>query len=280
LEPTLAHLADDYAVVMTRHAEDVAELIQQAAYEGCERVISIGGDGTSNVVVNALMAYNTTHPGNTLVYGAIPAGTGRDFARGAGIPQKTMEAANYILNQATLQAVDIGYAEFGDDKRYFLNISSAGISNNVVQRVERATKRPWTYFVSVVLALAQYEPEGVRIELDGDVWFEGRIYIAAVANGKYFGQGIFVAPDALIDDGLFDVVIAEEMPTFDLIRAFPTIYTGKHITHPKVKVGRAQQISIFSTSPVPLGMDFDGELATSATEVRYTILPGKLKMLL
>jgi YegS/Rv2252/BmrU family lipid kinase len=269
VEPELVNLASDYAVVMTRHIEDVDAIIAQAVLDDVKRIISIGGDGTTNVVINALMRYTKTHADNDLIYGAIPAGTGRDFARGAGIPLDTVKAAHYILKEATVQSIDVGHVTYGKQDRYFLNISSAGISNDVVQRVERANKRPWTYFVSVITALAQYQPEAMRIELDGELWFEGRIYIAAIANGTTLGQGILIAPDAKFDDGLFDVIIAQEMPTFDLIRAFPTIYTGKHITHPKVKVGRAKKVRISSPVQQPLGIDFDGEPATSAAEIHY-----------
>ena len=280
IEPELHRLADDYSVVMTRHSEDVDELVSQGVLNGVERIISIGGDGTTNVVVNALMRYHETHPQHNLIYGAIPAGTGRDFARGVGIPLDTLQAAKYVLTEASVQPIDIGLVTYGDQQRYFLNISSAGISNDVVQRVERATKYPWTFLVSVITSLAQYKPEAMSIELDGELWFEGRIYIVAVANSTTFGQGVLFAPAAIWNDGLFDVVVAEEMPTLDLIRAFPSIYTGKHITHPKVRVGRAKQVKITSSTNTPIGMDFDGEAATSAAEICYEILPAGLHMLL
>jgi diacylglycerol kinase (ATP) len=280
IEPELYRLAANYTVVMTRHSEDVDELITQGVMNGVERIISIGGDGTTNVVVNALMNYNKTHPQHHLIYGAIPAGTGRDFARGVGIPLDTLAAAKYVLTEAKVQPIDIGVVTYGDEQRYFLNISSAGISNDVVQRVERSTKYPWTFLTSVITALAQYQPEAMRIELDGALWFEGRIYIVAVANSTTFGQGVIFAPDALWNDGLFDVVVAEEMPTLDLIRCFPSIYTGKHITNPKVKVGRAQKVRITSSTNTPIGMDFDGEPAKSAAEICYELLPAALQMLL
>ncbi|MDQ7024562.1 MAG: diacylglycerol kinase family lipid kinase [Anaerolineae bacterium] len=280
IEPELASLTADYSVVMTRRIEDVDEIIAQSALNAVERIISIGGDGTINVVVNALMKYQKTQPDKTFIYGTIPAGTGRDFARGSGIPLDTLKAANYVLKQATVRPIDVGHVVFGEEECYFLNISSAGISNDVVQRVESTTKRPWTYLVSVITALWKYEPEAMQIELDGDLWFDGHIYIVAVANGTTFGQGILIAPDAISDDGLFDVVVAEEMPTFDLIRAFPTIYTGKHITHPKVKIGRAKQVRIISPTNRVIGLDFDGEAAASATEIRYEILPAALNILL
>ena len=280
LEPQLSDIATDYSVVMTRHEEDIEELITQSASHGTERLISIGGDGTTNVVINALMAFLDKHPDIEMIYGAIPAGTGRDFARGMKLPLDTMEAANYILKQASVRTLDLGRVTYNNTQRYFLNISSAGISNDVVQRVERSNKYPWTFFLSAISALAFYKPEAMRIELDGEVWYEGKIYIAAVANGTTFGQGLFVAPDAKPDDGLFDVVIAEEMSTLALIRAFLTLYSGTHITNPKVKIAQAKDVRIMSSSNTSIGMDFDGEAAISATAIHYEILPKAIKILI
>jgi YegS/Rv2252/BmrU family lipid kinase len=265
---------------MTEYPEDVTDCIGKAVQEGVQRVISIGGDGTNNILVNALMTHNRLHPDQTLLFGSIPAGTGRDFARGIDLPLDTIKATHYLLTQAKHRAIDVGLVEYAGQRRYFLNISSAGITRDVVARVERAPKRPWTYLVSVIGSLMHYKPEAVKIEIDGHRWYEGNVYISAIANGRYFGQGIKIAPNAELDDGYFDVVIAEEMPTLDLIRAFPTLYTGKHIYNPKVKIAHARQVRVISKSGQPMGMDLDGEPGSGGFEITYTMVPGALNMLL
>lgn len=280
IEPKLGTWLLDYVTVMTRTPDDVTETLDQARMADIDCVISVGGDGTNKVMVNAIMEHRKKYPEHELIFGSIPAGTGRDFARGVGLPLDSLEAAEYVLTKAQVRMVDIGIAEFDDEKHYFLNASNAGIANDVALRVERSKKRPWTFLTSIIRSLAGYQPETVRIELDGEVWFEGNIYVMAVANGKSIGQGILIAPDAEVDDGYFDVVIAEEMPFLDLMQAFPSIYTGKHISHPRVKVQRAKQIQISSPVNQKIGMDLDGEPSDGATAIRYTMVPAALQMLL
>lgn len=282
LEPLLRQMVTphNYNVVLTRYPEDVDACLTQAAVDRIERVITVGGDGTNFVAINALMSFLAAHPGYSLVYGNIPAGTGRDFARGAGLPRSTEQAAQYVLRDAEVRPIDLGLVQYNGGKRYFLNISSAGISHAVTKRVEQAKKRPWTFFSSIVASLARYEPEAVRLELDGALWYEGRIYIASVANGSYYGQGIHIAPQAVPDDGLFDVVIAEAMSLPQIVRAFPTLYSGQHIHNPHVKCARARHVRVISQHGGSVGMDLDGEPAPGGREIVYTILPGALPMLL
>ncbi|MEO0594735.1 MAG: diacylglycerol kinase family protein [Chloroflexota bacterium] len=280
LERQLASWVDDYSVITTQSPDDIATALQQATDMTADRIISIGGDGTNKFMVNALMAHREAYPDFDCVFGCIPAGTGRDFARGVGLPLDSLKAAEYILMKAQPRPVDIGVATFDEQRHYFLNVSSAGIANDVVQRVERSPKRPWTFLWSVLSALVRYEPEHVQIELDGKMWFEGHIYVAGIANGKSIGQGILIAPDAIVDDGLFDVVVAEKMTTWQLMNAFPTIYVGKHISHPKVHSNRARHVRITLPKQASIGIDLDGEPATVYDDIEYEIAPSALRMLL
>lgn len=280
LKPRLGEWVDDYTVVMTHFPEDVTECLAQASVNDAERIISVGGDGTNKFMINALMAHRKNRPNHEVVFGTIPAGTGRDFARGVGLPLDTIEAAEYVLTKAQPKLIDIGFAKFAGEEHYFLNVSNVGIANDVALRVEGSSKRPWTFLWSAISSLTQYQPEHAKIELDGEFWFEGNIYIAGVANGTSIGQGILIAPDAIVDDGLFDVIVAEEMPTFDLIKVFPKIYSGTHITHPKVKVQRAKHVRITSPIGASIGLDLDGEPSDGASEITYEIVPSAITILL
>lgn len=280
LEPRLGEWIDDYTVVMTHSPEDVTECLAQASVMDVEQIISIGGDGTNKFMINALMEHRQNRPNHKLVFGTIPAGTGRDFARGVGFPLDTIEAAEYVLTQARPKLIDIGLAKFAGEEHYFLNVSNAGIANDVALRVERSSKRPWDFLFSVVTSLARYRPDAVKIELDGELWFEGNIYIAGVSNGKFIAQGMKIAPDALVDDGLFDVVIGEEMPTFELMKVVPSIYSGTHITHSKVKTKRAKHVRIISPNQHKIGMDLDGEPSDGASEITYELIPSSITMLI
>lgn len=280
LEPTIGNWIKDYSVVMTHFPEDVTACLAQARTTQVEHIISVGGDGTNKYMLNALMQHRQNYPDYEVIFGSIPAGTGRDFARGAGLPLNTVEAAEYVLTQAKPRAIDIGLANFADENHYFLNVSNVGIANDVVQRVERSSKRPWTFLLSVISALMRYQPEAVRIELDGNIWFEGKIYVAAIANGKSIAQGMLIAPDAELNDGLFDVIVGEEMPMLTLMQVVPKIYSGEHISHPKVKVGRAKQVKITNLAGQAIGLDLDGEPSDGALSMTYEIQPSAIKMLL
>lgn len=280
LEPQVSQWVDDYRAIITHHPDDIPDILDQSARDDVDRIISIGGDGTNQHMVNALMAHWQNHPNHDLILGTIPAGTGRDFARGMGIPLDTFEAAEYVLTQAVPKKIDIGLAKFGNEQRYFHNFANAGIANDVVQRVERSKKRPWSYLLSVLSALMNYDPEPVRIELDGEQWFEGRIYVAGIGNSKSTGQGILLAPDAQIDDGLLDIIVGEKMPFWELVQVFPKLYSGTHIGHQRVFHHRAKHIKIISQTRNPIGMDLDGEAFDGALEIVYEVVPSAIKMLL
>jgi YegS/Rv2252/BmrU family lipid kinase len=280
LEPMIAQWCDDFTVVMTKYPEDVLDCLAQSRVDNVEQVISIGGDGTNYAILNTLMEFRRKYPDYEMSYGTIPAGTGRDFARGVGLPMDTFKAAEYVLTQAKPRLIDIGRCHIGDKSYYFLNASNVGIAYDVTQRVENSQKRPWSFLASVLGSLTQYQPEAAVIELDGKVWFEGNIYVAAVANGKAIGQGILIAPNSKIDDGLFDVVVGEQMPTLELMQLFPKLYSGKHIGHPRVKEGRAKHVRIRSPKSEAIGLDLDGEPSRGAAEIVYEILPAALRILL
>jgi diacylglycerol kinase (ATP) len=280
LEPMIANWVKDFRVVMTKYPEDVLDCLAQSRMDNVERVISIGGDGTNFAILNTLMEFRKKFPDYDMTYGTIPAGTGRDFARGVGLPMDTFKAAEYVLTQAKERLIDIGHCRMANESHYFLNASNVGIAYDVANRVENSAKHPWSFLTSVIGSLTQYQPEAAVIELDGKVWFEGNIYVAAVANGKAIGQGIIIAPNAKVDDGLFDVVVGEQMPTMELMQLFPKLYSGTHIGHPRVKEGRAKHVRIRSPKAEAIGLDLDGEPAKGAAEIVYEILPAALSMLL
>jgi len=270
-----------FSVIMTKYPEDVIDCVDQAIDENFEQIITIGGDGTTHALVNALMVAREEHPyAHKLIFGSIPAGTGRDFARGAGLPLHTDQAIHYVLNEAKPRPIDVGVVTFDGEKQWFLNISSAGISLDVVQGVESNTKRPWSFLMAILGSLRGYTPEVMRIEVNGECWYEGDTYITAVANGRYFGQGLLVAPEAKNDDGLFNVIIAEGMPRFAVLRLLPKVYSGKHLQHPKVHQTHAEKVAIITLTGEPIGMELDGEPAQSGKVIEYAIVPGALQMLL
>jgi diacylglycerol kinase (ATP) len=242
------------------------------------RVISIGGDGTNHALVNALAALNEQHPnGPHMVYGTLPIGTGRDWARSVGIPLDIEKAADWIA-KAVPRPTDIGVLTYGDRREYFLNIASAGISGDVDLRVNRAqTRRPWTFLQATVASILTYQPQRMQVKLDGEAWFDEKAFAVVVANGTTFGHGMKVAPDARIDDGWFDVVAIEGISRPRALMALRRIYDGSHLTHPAVRFKRAKQVEIQRTD-APLGIDLDGEHAEGQA-MTFRVQPGLLHLL-
>jgi YegS/Rv2252/BmrU family lipid kinase len=281
LEEKLVHILGDFLVAITHDPDAVARQLDFIASAGVERVIALGGDGTNFSILNTLVK----HPELDLEYGTIPMGTGRDWARSLGIPLDPFRAAEWLGHVQPVRC-DMGKVEYVDVRtsptptsRIFLNVASTGITRDVIARVNRAKRRTATCFLtSSIKSLLKYKPQRIIVECDGKLFFEGESYMLAVANGRSFGRGMWIAPDAMLNDGLFDVVIVEAMPRFKAIASMRKLYSGKHMKMKEVHAIRASTVTIRSDEG-PIDLDLDGEEAIGE-EVRFTLMPKAQKVLL
>ena len=257
----------------------MAAHLEEAYAAGLTRIISIGGDGTNHVLINALSALNERHPaGPRMVYGNLPIGTGRDWARGIGIPTDSYRRAAEWIAHAQPKAIDLGHLQFDNESEFFLNIASAGMGGEVVSRVNSAARRrPWTFLKATVDTLMQYKPQPIQVTLDGKEWYDNRAYVLAVANGTTFGHGMKIAPNAQQDDGLFDVLVIDDIPRLRVLAALKSVYDGSHLTHPAVHHTRAAQVQVQSPSGT-IGIELDGEYA-AGRNLTFTVRPGALQVL-
>ncbi|MDX1992054.1 MAG: diacylglycerol kinase family lipid kinase [bacterium] len=283
IEPMLWDKLGELVVAVTQNPGEVAQHLDKAYASGLYRVIAIGGDGTNHALVNALADLNAQHPdGPPMIYGTLPVGTGRDWARSRGIPFDLEKAAEWIAH-AQPQPTDIGLLtlEGGNAaprREHFLNIASAGLGGDVVKRVNRRTqRRPWTFLRSTVESILSYRPEKMKITVDGETWFDDRALVVAVANGTTFGHGMKIAPQATTDDGLFDVVVVENAPKLRVLAALRRVYEGTHLTHPNVAFRRGKEIVVTSAQGA-LGLELDGEQA-QGERLTFTVRPGLLHVL-
>jgi diacylglycerol kinase (ATP) len=278
LEPILWHLLGELVVAITQHTEEVAQHLDKAHASSLTRVISIGGDGTNHALVNALADLNERYPdGPKMVYGNLPIGSGRDWARFKGIPFDIQRAAHWIA-EAQPEPTDVGLLEFDAKREHFLNIASAGLSGEVDRRVNSIPQRkPWTFLQATVASILNHQPQAMRVWLDGSEWYEGAAYLVAVANGSTFGHGMRIAPHAHADDGLFDVVLVEGVSRPRILAALYRVYNGSHLTHPAVRFKQARAVQIQGINE-PLGLDLDGEQA-AGQQLRFQMRPGLLHML-
>ena len=279
LEPLLWETLGELVVAVTQRPEDVAVHLDNAYASGLTRVISIGGDGTNHALINALASLNERHPqGPPMVYGNLPVGTGRDWARGTGIPVNDAKAAARWIAEAQPQPTDIGLLTHDGTREHFLNIASVGAGGEVADRVNRVTnRRPWTFLLSTVQTLLRHEPREMQVTLDGAPWYDGRSYVIAIANGTTFGHGMKIAPQAQVRDGLFDVVLVEGVSRLKVLSALNQVYAGTHLSHPNVRWAQARKVEI-AGGGLPMPMELDGELA-HGQELRFEVRPGLLHLL-
>jgi len=278
IEPLLWEVLGDPVIAITQRPAEVAAHLDDAMRLGFDRVITIGGDGTNHVIINALAALAEQGTAMPLpVLGILPIGTGRDWARALGIPLKPEQAVQWLA-EAQPQPVDVGRLACEGSTTHFLNIASSGISGEIAANVNAIQhRRPWTFFSQTVQALLHYQPRPMRVLLDGELWYEGRSFVVVVANGRYFGHGMLVAPEASIDDGLFDVVLVEGMHRLAALQALPTIYNGTHLLRDDVHHARAADVRIESATG-PLDLELDGEYDRCNT-LRFSVVSGLVQML-
>ncbi len=278
----LEHQGVPFEASFTRGPGDAIAQARQAARDGYWLVVGVGGDGTANEVVNGLMEFRDdekTAPALPAV-GVIPVGTGNDLARSLYIPRTYEDACRRIAEGQTV-LVDLGrmaYHAGGQERsRYFINEASTGFSSEVADRTNRMPKvmrGTLTYMISVFITLVAFRNQRVELKID-DQTYRRRVNSIVVANGNYFGGGMFVAPDAQADDGLFDCVLLGDFSRPELLVNFPRVYKGTHLAHPKVEVFRGSRVEVNSADRTVL--QADGEILGGGPIV-FTLIPRALEV--
>ena len=275
LEPILREALGELRVLRTNSVAEMVPQVRAAWDDGLRRVIGVGGDGTAHFLLDTLIPLaRHDADGPPLVFGILPGGTGNAWARSHGLPLSLTKAAQQLID-AQPRPVDLPEILMDGRRSWFLSISSAGISGEIAKRSDIPNKRPWAYAQFAISALLQRRPLAMRVEVDGELWAEGEYWLVAVANCNSFGSGMKVAPDARVDDGLFDIVLIDGAPRSEVLVAFPRVYFGAHVTHPRVHIRRGRDVRITGER---LGMEMDG-VAGQADELVYTLQPGGLQML-
>ena len=253
---------------MTAAPGDATRLTRQALESGAGAVVAVGGDGTINEVVNGFFDGDRPVAPRAML-GILPFGTGGDFRKTIPIPKDTREAAR-VLAARQSRTIDVGHLEMtGPDgapqSRIFINIASFGMSGLVDEYVNKTSKRlggRLSFMLATARAGLAWENQRVRLVFDGDESAPADLTIntVAVANGRYFGGGMFVAPQAELDDGQFDVVALGDMGMADFVLKSRRLYDGSHLTMDKVSHRRAKVVRAEPASPgQKVELDVDGE---------------------
>jgi len=265
VEAELLRLGISSRTATTRSLEHAVELAREAATSG-EAVVTLSGDGLIGAVVGALREV----PGALL--GVLPGGRGNDFARVLGIPPEPVPACA-VLAQGEVRDLDIGEV----DGRSFIGIASLGFDSVANELANDAPS--WlgaqSYTYAALRALLGWKPATFTVEA-GDRTRTVRGWSVAAANSKAYGGGMFVAPDAELDDGLLDVVLSSESTKLKFLRVLPKVFKGEHVHESNVSVFRAESVRISADRQFTVYADGDpiGELPATIRAV-----PRALKVL-
>lgn len=266
---------------------DITVRVAEAVRQGVSRVIAVGGDGTVNEAVNGL-ATGDGRPAEHVALGVVPVGTGGDFARTFGIPSDPFAAVDRIA-EGRDRLIDIGRVNFlrddsTDGTRLFANIASLGLSGLIVRRAHAASfsgllPGPVAYYLATVYGLLKYRFQELSVAIDDQPATEAEIALVAVANGRYFGGGMMIAPDAEPDDGMFDIVILKGTSKQVLLKDLRLVYRGLHRDHPSIDIarGRRVMVELGPESSDPVLLDVDGE-APGRLPATFEILPKALRL--
>ena len=254
----------------------LGELAREAALGGARLLVVVGGDGSLHEVANGLDGL-ATPPDVAL----IPRGTGGDFARTFGIRDDVAAAARIAVEGVT-QAVDLGRVTYRawdghEGTALFANVASAGMSGAIAQRANDTSKKlgaKASYLWATFAVFAGWSAVETRLTVDGETR-SGPMFDVVVANGRYFGGGMKMCPDALPGDGLLDVVTIGDVTKRDLVLTMPKIYRGTHLPHPKAEALRGRVVTVETDEPVPV--ELDGE-QPGTTPARFEVLPGALRL--
>jgi YegS/Rv2252/BmrU family lipid kinase len=262
------------ALVSQRPGE-LTELAAAAADDGAQRLVVVGGDGTVNEVVNGIAGRDGVE------LAVIPRGTGWDFVRTYRIPRRLDDALRVAL-EGQVRELDAGRVRFrsregGEREAYFANIASAGMSGAIAQRANETSKAlggKVSYFWATFAVFSRWRNSQVELAVDGEQR-SARMHDVVVANGRYFGGGMMICPEADPADGLFDVLTIGDLTKRDLLLTLPKTYRGSHLPHPKAELLRGKVVDVDALSPLPV--ELDGE-QPGTTPARFEVVPRALRL--
>ncbi len=267
----------DISVWETQCSGDAETLAARAVSEYFDIVLSAGGDGTLNQVINGILkSLKEELP----AVGVLPLGTGNDFARMCSV-QLHAEQIVQLLKADKPRPTDIGmiacHNEFGQPTtRYFINACSIGMGPEVVKRLMKSN-RAWgpqiTYLTSIVSTFFTHRPQEIHCKTSGWEW-KGWARVLAIANGQSFGNALFIAPDATIDDGILNTFIAGDLSLLRFLVHLVGIKGKSKINDPKIRYSTTRQADLSSMAPCLL--EAEGEMV-GYLPATITLMAGKIK---
>ena len=275
----------EFDAVMTERIGHAIEIVRNGIQEkGYKKIISVGGDGTNNEVINGIFTQNR-YPTNEITMGIIPIGTGNDWGRSFGFPIDYQETIN-ILKQGHIFHHDIGKVAYYNDgnpkERFFLNAAGTGLDEMVCNKTNRLKSQgkggTIRYLISTAYSIIAYKCQHVQIEVDGTMIFDDKIMSLSIGNGKYNGGGMKMMPEAVPDDGLFDITAIKKLGLLKFAANMKNIYDGSFAYKLKeVSLYKGRKIKVVSIPSHKLLLETEGETLTNSP-FYFDILPKAINM--
>jgi diacylglycerol kinase (ATP) len=220
----------------------------------CEGIIAVGGDGLMHLVIQIAVPAQ-------IPFTVIPAGTGNDFVRTLGWSLDSLDEQLLSVTTTKPSSIDCGLV----DGEWFGAILSTGFDSIVNEKANSMQwpKGPMKYNAAIAVELPRFKPRHYEITLD-DRTISTEAMLIAVANGRSYGGGMLVCPNANISDGLFDVMVLHPISKIEFMKVFPQVFAGTHISHPAVEIVRSKAVSIESKAVAYSDGERIGQLPVSA----------------
>jgi YegS/Rv2252/BmrU family lipid kinase len=270
-----------YKAQFTEARHHAIAITQLGISEGYRKIIAVGGDGTMNEVVNGIFNQSVC-PTTEINLGMITVGTGNDWGKMFGIPLD-YEGAVKIIHEGKhrLQDAGIVYYFHGTKKesRYFINIAGLGFDAVVVQRTnlekDKGHKGKAVYFYNLLKNLFFYRNTVTSMEIDGHI-FQDDVFTISIGIGRYSGGGMMQTPNAIPDDGLFDITVIKKIRKGDVIMSLKMLYDGTILDHPRIEGFTGKDILIDSDPLIHL--EADGE-SLGHSPIEFKIIPKSIRII-
>ena len=263
------HIVKDHRTLYHEHA---TEIVRHLDLDNCDSVVSVGGDGTMYEVLNGIL--KNTKSKHTPSFGVVPVGTGNSFSQDLGM--KNWRDGVKAIDSGKKKAVDVMKFHTEGDDYYSINSIGFGLPTDVCVNGNKYKKYlgKAAYTASALVEIMRFSPFNMKFEVDG-VKDEMQCILANFSNSTMFGGNMKISPNSIIDDGEIEFVALQDMPKAEILKALPTLYKGKHLSNPNIRVYKGKKFKV-ETFPEKI-LNPEGEIF-GVTPVEVEVLPGKIEM--